>query len=464
MVADDVLYLPARELAARIKDGKLSPVELTDSYLKRSEKVGGRLNAFATLTPERARKEAKESEKEINEGKYRGPLHGIPYAVKDLLAAKGYPTTWGAKPYAKQTFDEDATVVRRLREAGAVLIGKAAMIELAGGFGYRYAAASLTGPCKTPWSEKHWAGGSSSGSGAIAAAGLAAFAVGTETWGSILCPAAYCGATGLRPTYGRVSRRGGMALSFSMDKIGVLARTADDCALVLEAMAGPDPQDPTSHPDGAFKDAPWPADKKLRVGWLSKAWDKIDPKIEAVVKKAAEALEGKGVEMGEATLPEGPWQAAAGTVLSAESATAFDRLLESGRVAQLADPLQQVAGYATPYIPVADYLRAQRIRATLQRKIDELFDEFDVLAAATLPIPATPLDAKIDAPEYDFSDPLGAIGNFCGLPAISTPCGFTGDKLPLGIQFVARALDDHKVLAAARRFQERTEWHAKRPV
>jgi aspartyl-tRNA(Asn)/glutamyl-tRNA(Gln) amidotransferase subunit A len=462
MVADDVLYLPVRELAARIKDGKVSPVELTEAYLKRSEKIGGKLNAFATLTPERARKEAKEAEKEIKDGKYRGSLHGVPYAVKDLLAAKGYPTTWGAKPYAKQTFDEDATVVRRLRDAGAVLIGKSAMIELAGGFGYRYASASLSGPCQTPWSEKHWAGGSSSGSGAIAAAGLAAFAIGTETWGSILCPAAYCGATGLRPTYGRVSRRGGMALSFSMDKIGVLARTADDCALVLEAMAGPDPLDPTSHPDGTFKDAAW-GDKKLRVGWLVKMWDKIDSKIEAVIKKAVEAFAGKDIAMDDAELPKGPWEPAAGTVLSAESATAFDALLESGKVSQLADPLQQVAGYATPYIPAADYVRAQRIRVVLQRKIDELFEKHDVLMAATLPIPATPLDAKIDAAEYDFPDPLGAIGNFCGLPAISVPCGFTGDKLPLGIQFVGRALDDHKVLAAARLFQKRTEWHLKRP-
>jgi aspartyl-tRNA(Asn)/glutamyl-tRNA(Gln) amidotransferase subunit A len=461
MIADDELFLPARELAGRIKAGKLSPVELTEAYLKRSEKVGGRLNAYATLTPERALKEAKEAEKEIAAGKYRGPLHGIPYAAKDLLAAKGYPTTWGAKPYAKQTFDDDATVVRRLREAGAVLVGKAAMIEIAGGFGYRYGSASLTGPCKNPWNEKHWAGGSSSGSGAIAAAGLAAFALGTETWGSVLCPAAFCGVTGLRPTYGRVSRHGGMALSPSMDKVGVLARTADDCALVLAAIAGPDPLDPSSHPDGAFKDEA--AGEKLRVGWVANAWEKMDPKVEAVVKKASEALTGKGVEAGEAKLPDGPWGAAAGTVLSAEAAASFDALLESGRVAQLADPLQQVGGYAARHIPATDYLRALRIRAVLQRKIDELFDKFDVLAAATMPLPSSALDVKLDGKEWDFPDPMGAIGNFCGLPAVSVPCGFTEAKLPLGIQFMGRALDDHKVLAAARLFQERTDWHAKRP-
>jgi aspartyl-tRNA(Asn)/glutamyl-tRNA(Gln) amidotransferase subunit A len=463
MLADDDLFLTVRELSGRIQAGKLSPVELTEAYLKRSEKVGARLNAYATLTPERALKEAKEAEKEIAAGKYRGPLHGIPYAAKDLLAAKGYPTTWGAKPYAKQTFDDDATAVRRLREAGAVLVGKAAMIELAGGFGYRYGSASLTGPCKNPWNEKHWAGGSSSGSGAIAAAGLAAFALGTETWGSVLCPACFCGVTGLRPTYGRVSRHGGMCLSFSMDKVGVLARSADDCALALAAIAGPDPLDPSSHPDGAFKDEARPAGEKLRVGWVVGAWEKMDPKVEAVVKKSAEALAGKGVEAGEAKLPEGPWDAAAGTVLSAEAAAAFDALLDSGRVSQLADPLQQVGGYTAGHIPATDYLRALRIRAVLQRKIDELFDKFDVLAAATMPLPSTALDVKLDGKDFDFPDPMGAIGNVCGLPAISVPCGFTEAKLPLGIQFMGRALDDHKVLAAARLFQERTDWHTKRP-
>ncbi|HEX2712452.1 MAG TPA: amidase, partial [Candidatus Acidoferrales bacterium] len=246
MLGEDVLYLPVRELGKRIWSRALSPVELTESYLARSERVGPRLNAYATLTRELALEQARAMEREIAGGHYRSLLHGVPYAAKDLLAVKGYPTTWGARPLAQQKFDFDATVITRLKRAGAVLIGKAAMIELAGGMGYRFASASLTGAAKNPWNETCWTCGSSSGSGGIVAAALAAFAIGTETWGSIVCPSAYCGVTGLRPTFGRVSRYGAMALSYSMDKIGPMARTADDCALVLSAIAGHDSKDRSS--------------------------------------------------------------------------------------------------------------------------------------------------------------------------------------------------------------------------
>src|SRR5216684_717201 len=248
MLGEDILYLPVRELGKRIKSRTLSPVELTESYLARSEPLGGRLNAYATLTQELALKQARAAEREIAAGHFRGPLHGIPYAAKDLLAVKSYPTTWGARPLARQKFDFDAAVIERLDRAGGVLIGKAAMIELAGGMGYRFASASLTGPAKNPWKESCWTCGSSSGSGAIVAAALAAFALGTETWGSIVCPSAYCGVTGLRPTYGRVSRYGAMALSYSMDKIGPMARSAEDCARVFAAIAGHDPRDRSTLP------------------------------------------------------------------------------------------------------------------------------------------------------------------------------------------------------------------------
>src|SRR5215470_6576462 len=233
MIAEEILFLPVSELARRIESKKLSPVDLTKAYLDRSEKFGPRLNAYAKLTPEIAMQQAEAADKEIHRGHYRGPLHGIPYAAKDLLAVKGVPCTWGAKPYAQQIFEYDATVIEHLRRTGAVLLGKAAMIELAGGMGYRFANASLQGASKNPWDTKCWTCGSSSGSGAIVAAGLAAFAIGTETWGSIVCPAAYCGISGLRPTYGRVSRYGAMALSYSLDKIGPLARSAEDCARVF---------------------------------------------------------------------------------------------------------------------------------------------------------------------------------------------------------------------------------------
>ena len=462
MLSEDILYLSVRELSQRIRSRKLSPVELTESYLQRSEAIGAKLNAYATLTSDLALREARQAEQEIRAGKYRGPLHGIPYAAKDLLAVKGYPTTWGARPFANQRFDYDATVIKKLRAAGAILIGKAAMIELAGGMGYRFASASISGAAKNPWDQTCWTCGSSSGSGAIASAALAAFAIGTETWGSIVCPSAFCGVSGLRPTYGRVSRHGAMALSFSMDKIGVMGRTADDCGLVLAQIAGHDAQDPASLSDAMLSYNAGRSTKPLRIGWLANAWKKIPSDIEAAVNASVNVLKQNGALIVEATLPEGPWEAAAGTVISVEGAAAFESLIESGRVAELNDPLGKVAAYVNQQIPASDYVRAIRIRAVLQKKMDELFERFDVIATASLPVTASPLTANLET-DLDFPDPLGGIGNFCGLPAVSVPCGFDSKKLPVGIQFVGRPLDEHKVIAAARLFQQHTDWHRHRP-
>src|SRR5881296_4627997 len=243
---DDVAFGSIPELGRLLRARKLSSTDLTELYLERLERFGPRYNCVVTVTPERALAEAATADRELRAGRMRGPLHGIPYGVKDLLAAKGYPTTWGAEPYRSQSFDEDATVVARLGAAGAVLVAKLAMVELAGGMGYSQANASFTGPGKTPWSVEYWSGGSSSGPGSAVAAGLVPFAIGSETSGSILTPAAYCGITGLRPTYGLVSRHGAMALSWTMDKLGPMARSAHDCALVLAAIAGKDPHDPSS--------------------------------------------------------------------------------------------------------------------------------------------------------------------------------------------------------------------------
>ena len=462
MLGEDILYLSVRELGERIRSRRLSPVELAESYLQRSDAIGAGLNAYANLTRELALREARQAEREIRGGKYRGPLHGIPYAAKDLLAVKGYATAWGARPYAHQRFDYDATVIKKLRAAGAILIGKAAMIELAGGMGYRFASASISGAAKNPWDQSCWTCGSSSGSGAIASAALAAFAIGTETWGSIVCPSAFCGVSGLRPTYGRVSRHGAMALSFSMDKIGVLGRTADDCGMVLACIAGHDAQDPASLTNGGFNYNTAPNARPLRVGWLTNAWKKVPPEIEAAVNAAVEVLKKNGAVVKDTKLPEGPWEAAAGTVISVEGAAAFDSLIESGRIAELNDPLGKVGAYVNQQIPASDYVRAIRIRAVLQRKIDQMFDHFDVIVAASLPVTASPLGANLET-DLDFADPLGGIGNSCGLPAVSVPCGFDSRKLPIGIQFIGRALDDQKVIGAARLFQQHSDWHRKRP-
>ncbi len=244
MLPDDTFFLPISELAPRIRRRELSPVELAEGYLARLETVGKRLGAVATVMRETAMREAREAEREIRRGRWRGPLHGVPYGAKDLLATREAPTTWGAAPYKDQRFDFDATVVRRLREAGAVLVAKLSMVELAGGMGYNKADASLTGACRTPWNTDYWSGGSSSGPGAAVAAGCVAFAIGSETSGSIITPAAFCGVAGLRPTYGAVSRHGAMALCWTLDKLGPMCRSALDCGLVLASHRGARPARP----------------------------------------------------------------------------------------------------------------------------------------------------------------------------------------------------------------------------
>ena len=238
--------------------------------------------------------QARQAEEEISHGHYRGPLHGIPYAAKDLLAVKGYPTTWGAKPYQGQHFDYNATVIDKLNDAGAVLLGKAAMIELAGGLGYRFAAASATGAAKNPWNTNCWTCGSSSGSGAIVASALAAFAIGTETWGSIVCPSAFCGVSGLRPTFGRVGRGGAMALAYSMDKIGPMCRTADDCSTVLAVISGHDPTDVGSLPEPQARFTYAPPVSSLRIASIQNAWEKPDPEIAAAFEQAITVLHKAG--------------------------------------------------------------------------------------------------------------------------------------------------------------------------
>ncbi len=464
MLSDEILFLPVTELSRRLRLRQLSPVQLTESYLERSRKLGPSLNAYATLTPDLALQQAHAAEKEIAAGKYRGPLHGIPYAAKDLLAVKGYPTEWGARPYAGQKFDYDATVIRKLNDAGAVLLGKAAMIELAGGMGYRFASASASGPAKNPWNQGCWTCGSSSGSAAATAAGLAAFAIGTETWGSIICPSGFVGLSGLRPTYGRVSRYGAMALSYSMDKIGPIARSAEDCDLVLQVISGHDSGDAGSLPESAAKYAGATAPQgNIKVGWLVNQWKEISPAVNAALTIAQEVLKKTpSITMTTAKLPDGPWEAAATVILSVEGAAAFRDLIQSGRVAELNDPAGQIGGYMNEEISASDFINAERIRRILQKKMDELFQQVDVLATASLPVTASKLDANLDD-ALSFADPIGGIGNICGLPAISVPCGFGDDGLPVGLQFIGRPLDDVKVIQAARAFQKQTNWHTKRP-
>ena len=464
MPGEEIFFLSVSELGKRIESKKLSPVELTELYLDRSQKFGPRFNAYATLTPEIAREQAKAAEKDIQRGHYRGPLHGIPYAAKDLLAVKGVPTTWGAKPFANQVFENNATIIDHLKNVGAVMIGKAAMIELAGGMGYRFASASLQREAKNPWDSDCWTCGSSSGCGAIVAAGLAGFAIGTETWGSIICPSAFCGVSGLRPTYGRVSRYGAMALAPSMDKIGPMARSAEDCARIFAAIAGHDPKDrgTIAIDKAAFTYSPSVEMRKLRVGWLDNAWKSLDGGSARPVAAAKSALKKIFIGMKDVSLPVGPWEEAASLIVQVESAASFRSLIRSGKISELTDPLGQISGYLNEQYSAADYGQALKVREILQKKTDVVFESFDVLVAPSQPVPATPLTLNLET-DLAFPDPLGAIGNLCGLPALSVPCGFTEKNLPIGLEFVAGAGDDIAAIQAARTFQQHTDWHRRHP-
>ncbi|HXJ96429.1 MAG TPA: amidase [Terriglobia bacterium] len=469
MLAEDTFFLSVRELGERIRTRKLSPVELAGGYLDRSERLGPRFNAYVTATRELALRQARDAEKEIAAGHYRGSLHGVPYAVKDLVAVAGYPTTWGARPYASQKFDYNGTVVERLNRAGAVLIGKAAMIELAGGLGYSTGYASMTGGCKNPWNADYWTCGSSSGSGAIVAAGLAPWALGSDTRGSIICPSAWCGVSGLRPSFGRVSRYGAMAIAWSMDKLGPMARTADDCGLVLSVIAGHDRRDHDSLPP-TLAEFPYAAHapsggKPLRIGRLTNVWREPNHEIEAAVEDALLALEKQGAKVSDVEIPDGPYEEAAELTILMEAASAFQDLITSGRCSELADPVGQVNGYASSQFSVVDYLQVQRVRTILQKQIDKLFDNFDVLAAAGQSSPASLLNAP---PEEDSAGPIerrapDGISSLCGLPAITVPCGLSKEKLPFGVQFIARALNDEAVISTAHLYQEKTDWHRLRP-
>jgi len=379
--AGDLLFRPIAELARALRAKTLSPVALVEASLERLDSLGRRLNAVVTLAGSEALKEAREAEKDFLRGKARGPLHGIPYGAKDLLATRGMPTTWGAAPYRDQRIDEDATVIRRLRESGAILTAKLAMVELAGGMGYNNPDASFTGPGLNPWNREHWSGGSSSGPGAAVAAGLVSFAIGSETVGSILTPSAYCGVTGLRPTYGRVSRHGAMALSWTLDKLGPMARSAEDCATVLRAIEGPDPRDPTSVPIAPM--ARKSAGRRLRVGILKGAGDWTQPEVAKNFGDAAALFERFSHVTRDVVLPDFPYGLCTGTIVAAEGASAFLELIEGGRLKELRAKADRVGGYSNAMVPAVDYLQAMRLREKMRAPLESLFERFDALVAPT---------------------------------------------------------------------------------
>lgn len=466
-MADSFVFRPIRELAGLIASKEVSPVELTQTFLERLEQFGPHYNSLVTLTAERAFETARQAEEDIAAGRSRGMLHGIPWGAKDLLATSGgIPTTWGAAPFRDQRFDYDATVVTKLEAAGAPLAGKLAMIELAGGMGYIHPDASLTGPPRNPWDTGRWTGGSSSGSGAAVAAGLIPFAIGSETWGSILIPANNCGLAGLRPTYGRVSRYGAMALCWTLDKLGPLCLTADDCGIVLETLSGPDPKDGSTHPEPFSYNPDFNPGRRYRIGIISGVMDEA---AEAVRDnfEAAVAVLGDVADFEEVRLPELPYVEVTSTILMVESASAFEDFLAEGGPLELSGTgWHGRSPYARPAVLATDYIKALRLRGVIAREVDGVMAGYDALAAPTAMNTATPIDEEFRSRSMTSAgagDLMGSIGNGCGLPSVSVPSGFDGDGLPTGIQFMSRAYDENVCLAVAREYQARTEWHLRHP-
>ena len=440
---DDLAFFTVRQLGELLRTQQISSEELTRFFLARLKKYDPQLHCVITLTKDLAYQQAQQADAEIKAGRYRGPLHGIPFGVKDLFSAKGHKTTWGSVPFKEQLLDEDAAVVERLREAGAVLLAKLTLGELAQGdvwFG---------GKTRTPWDVTKGSSGSSAGSAAAVAAGLLPFAIGTETLGSILSPSTACGVTGLRPTYGRVSRAGAMALSWTMDKAGPLARSAEDCAIVLAALtaAGPDARDPaTMLAPNRFEYAFGSDIKKLRVGYVKKAFDQDYP-TRANDLATLDVLRQLGVELVPLELPAlSPGMLR--FILTAEGAAAFDDLTRSGRDGQMV--LQNRSAWpntfrSSRFIPAVEYLQAQRVRSLLIEQLDAQLKGFDCYIAPT------------------FSTSL-VLTNLTGQPAVALPNGLTAAGLPTTITFMGQLYEEGKLLALAKAYQDATSFDEKHPV
>lgn len=459
----DLAFCSIRELGRRLRSGEVTAVSLAEYFLDRLEKVGRQLNAVAATTPERARQEATLADAELTRGLDRGPLHGIPYGLKDIVAAAGAPTTWGAAPFRDQVLNSESTVGERLRSAGAVLLGKLATVELAGGMGYDHPDASLTGPALNPWDTSTWTGGSSSGPAAATAAGAVPFSIGSDTGGSIVMPAAWTGITGLRPTYGRVSRAGAMALSWSFDRLGPMCRSAEDCGLVLEAIAGPDPRDPASLPAAYCYSDRAPRRDTFRIGVVAGSFEGVQDEVRANFESAVASLR-QVATVAEVELPEFPYAEVAEIIMTAEISAAFDEFLDSGRAAELNAAKAEVFRLAATALPARDYIRAQRIRRHIVSGLDRLARPFDALIAPMLGTVATPADesfAGLLGIAYPQRVNLASVTT--GMPAVSVPSGLGRGGLPTAVQLLGARLTENALLDVASALEARTGWSAQHP-
>jgi aspartyl-tRNA(Asn)/glutamyl-tRNA(Gln) amidotransferase subunit A len=467
-------YATIDELGAMLRGGQTTSVELTKFYLDRLERFGPKLNAVVTITRDRAMDEARRADADIAAAKHRGrPLLGIPYGVKDLLATKGIPTTYGAEPLRTQLFDYDATVIDRLTKAGAVLVAKLAMVELAGGFGYNNADASFTGPGRSPWNLDFWSGGSSSGPGAAVGAGLVPFAIGSETSGSILTPSSFCGVSGLRPTYGAVSRHGAMALCWTLDKLGPMCRTAADCNTVFGEILGEDENDPTTmnvFPPGRAR---WIASsmhaqnkRKARIATVKGTYDRVQPAVRDNFLKSVEVLKAEGHTVTEIEKwPDLPFGPVVGVIVDAEGASAFEDLLRDGRAKQLRSKNDKIGGFEAASTLAIDYIRAQRIRPKIRKALLELYGDHDLIIAPARSTVAYPIGPNFDQVYKDIRSGPSLIGsmNLLGAPAVALPNGFGDNGLPTAIQFNAAPANETLLMNVAIQWQNATEHHKKTP-
>ena len=446
---EDLAFLTVSELSGLLKRREITSTELTQLCLKRLKAYNPLLKAVITFTEERALRQAEQADKELDAGHWRGPLHGIPWGAKDLLAVKGYPTTWGAMPYKEQVIDEDATVVQKLDEAGAILVAKLTLGALAWGdvwFG---------GKTRNPWNPEQGSSGSSAGPGSAVAAGLVPFAIGSETLGSIVSPSTRNGVTGHRPTFGRVSRKGAMALSWSMDKLGPMARSAEDCALIFSAIHGYDPADPTTV-EAAFHWAPAMDVRGLRVGYLAEAFEEEYANQKADLETLEILRKELGVTLHPITLPDQFPVSALLLILEAEAAAAFDELLRSGEVEQMVRQGKNAWPHVfrvARFIPAVEYINANRIRTLLMQAMTDTLRDIDVFISPS------------------FRGGTLRITNLTGHPAVVVPNAFhpVKDKplspyrQPGSITFVGNLFRDEAALALAHAYQQVTDFHRRRP-
>jgi len=470
MSTNSLKYKTIRDISDLIKNRKISSTEISKYFLKRLSDYGYKYNAIVTLLPELAEEL---SAKADNSKKHNGLLHGIPYGIKDLISVsyldlkinKVYnpATTWGATPLKDQKFNYTATVIKKLNIAGAIPLAKLSMVELAGGMGYKYPDASITGPGINPWDQTKWAGGSSSGSGSAVAAGLVPFALGTETWGSILIPSAYCGITGLRPTLGLVSRHGTMALSWTLDKIGPMGLSADDCGIILNAISGFDPKDSSSSRKKFSYINNYNQLAKPNIAIFKDILTQCSQSIKANFNDSVNEL-SKFANIYEIDLPEYPYDLVIQTISNAESSSSLEDIIDSGLLRGLTAVEDRYSSIPRSLISAKDYIKALRMRKIILSITKNIFKKYDALIAPTRPTTALPLDENFRDSFKSTKDPMGSIGNLAGLPAISLPNGFDKkNKLPTALQIMSRPYSENFLIAMGKKYQSITNWHTKSP-